>query len=271
MASKDTADSLMRVVVVDDDEDARLYFRDILQSTGDFTFAKDFANATEALAGIPCLRPDLAVMDICMPGLNGIECTKRLKRAMPGLKIVILTGTHDEDLERRSLQAGADAYLTKPVTADQCLATLRFVAARKTETGQDLQETKLESLPVQQQETRLPLSQRKWKQLAGAAGYDSKKLATLCNLSARQLQRDFHDNFGRSPQDYLNEERIKAAQQLLLSGHSVKAVAFELGFKQTSHFCRQFKLQINLTPLQYVAQAHGVTPCRSQTTNVAVG
>jgi DNA-binding NarL/FixJ family response regulator len=194
MASKDTVDSLMRVVVVDDDEDARLYFRDILQSTGDFTFAKDFANATEALAGIPCLQPDLAVMDICMPGLNGIECTKRLKRAMPGLKIVILTGTHDEDLERRSLQAGADAYLTKPVTADQCLATLRFVAVQKMETWQNLQETGPELLPDPQPETGPPLSPRESEVMISLAkGLLYKEISSKLGIShstVRKYQRN---------------------------------------------------------------------------------
>ena len=47
----------------------------------------------------------------------------------------------------------------------------------------------------------------KWEQLAGAAGYDARKLAKLYGHSVRQLERDFQDNFGRSPQDCLNEER----------------------------------------------------------------
>lgn len=196
MASKETADSLMRVVVVDDDEDARLCFRDILESTGDFAFAKDFANATEALAGIPCLRPDLAVMDICMPGLNGIECTKRLKRAMPGLKIVILTGTHDGDLERRSLQAGADAYLTKPVTADQCLATLRFVTAHKTETEQDVQEIASEPLPVPQPKTCPPLSPRESEVMTSLAkGLLYKEISGKLGISYSTVHKYQHSIF----------------------------------------------------------------------------
>jgi AraC family transcriptional regulator len=94
-----------------------------------------------------------------------------------------------------------------------------------------------------------------WEQLAGTARYDAKKLARLCHLSVRQLERDFHRGLERSPQDWLNEQRIKAAQQLLLSGQSVKVVALELGFKQPSHFCRQFKSLHNLTPSQFASQA----------------
>jgi len=109
-----------------------------------------------------------------------------------------------------------------------------------------------------------------WEQLAGAAHYDAKELARFCSLSVRQLERDFHRDLGCSPQDWLNEQRIKAAQQLLLSGQPVKKVALELGFKQVSHFCRQFKSQNHLTPSQFAVQIQ-TDACRSQITNVAGG
>lgn len=100
-------------------------------------------------------------------------------------------------------------------------------------------------------------SLERWEQLAGAARYDAKELARLCHLSVRQLERDFRRNLERSPQHWLNEQRIKAAQQLLLAGDPVKKVAFDLGFKQVSHFCRQFKSQYHLTPSQFEATGNG--------------
>jgi AraC-like DNA-binding protein len=99
------------------------------------------------------------------------------------------------------------------------------------------------------------MTRQGWEQLAGKARYDAKELAKLCNLSVRQLERDFRRILERSPQGWLNEQRIKAAQQLLLSGQPVKVVALELGFKQSSHFCRQFKSQTQLTPTEFAAQA----------------
>ena|ERR1700744_3487031 len=90
-----------------------------------------------------------------------------------------------------------------------------------------------------------------WEGLAPMAHYDAKELAKLCRLSVRQLQRDFQQSYACTPQKWLNEQRIKAAQQLLLSGKSIKIVAHELGFKQTSHFCRQFKVYRQLTPSQF--------------------
>jgi CheY-like chemotaxis protein len=85
MAKAGTIDGRMRVAVVDDDSDTRLFFRDILQSETAFSFAGGFSNANEAITGIPRLQPDLVLMDISLPGMNGIECMKRLMRLMPQL------------------------------------------------------------------------------------------------------------------------------------------------------------------------------------------
>ena len=62
-----------------------------------------------------------------MPGMSGIECARRLKVAMPQLKIIVVSGLQDEDSMDKSLDAGADAYLIKPFSVEECLAILKFV------------------------------------------------------------------------------------------------------------------------------------------------
>ena len=106
---------------------------------------------------------------------------------------------------------------------------------------------------------------KEWENLAGEAHYRAETLAKLCQLSTRQLQRRFRIRVGKSPQAWLDDRRIAAAGQMLLSGKPVKAVAYDLGFKQVSHFCRMFKLRNKMTPLQFVV----VT--RESIGNVAVG
>jgi transcriptional regulator GlxA family with amidase domain len=96
------------------------------------------------------------------------------------------------------------------------------------------------------------VSKLELEKLAKTSNYEAKLLAKLCQVSPRQLQRDFKREFGRSPQDWLNEQRLVAAGQLLQDGASVKNVAFELGFKQASHFCRQFKTLYRQTPTEFV-------------------
>lgn len=91
-----------------------------------------------------------------------------------------------------------------------------------------------------------------WEQLAAVAFYRAAKLARLRSISERQLQRQIRRVFGCSPQEWLNELRVAAAEQLLLAGRSVKEVSFDLGFKQPSHFCRVFKSFKRMTPSEFV-------------------
>ena len=66
-------------------------------------------------------------------------------------------------------------------------------------------------------------------------------------------RRAFLDDLGRSPKAWLNEQRMIAARNLLFEGHSVKMVGCQLGFKQTSHFCREFKRSYCMTPSQFLS------------------
>ena len=116
---------------------------------------------------------------------------------------------------------------------------------------------------------RLLLVFGKWEGLAETSHYDANQLARLCGISTRQLQRYFRRNFNCSPQSWLNERRLLAAKALLLSGESVKKIALDLGFKQSSHFCRQFKSRNNMTPSQYAVSQ--ITRCRSEITDVVHG
>jgi AraC-like DNA-binding protein len=97
-----------------------------------------------------------------------------------------------------------------------------------------------------------PRSPQQWAELAGTAGYRARELARLCRLSDRQLRRVIQRQLGRSPQQWLNEQRIIAARRRLLTGEPVKVVALELGFKQSSHFCRQFKSANQMTATDFI-------------------
>jgi len=114
---------------------------------------------------------------------------------------------------------------------------------------------------------RLSLVHGEWGLLAETAHYNSNELARLCGVSTRQLQRHFRRCFYCSPQSWLNEQRLLAAQQLLLSGESIKKVALDLGFKQPSHFCRQFKIRTKMTPSEFALGAKSDS-CRCQITDV---
>lgn len=92
----------------------------------------------------------------------------------------------------------------------------------------------------------------RWAKLARECLYDERRVAKRCTVSVRQLQRYFLDDLGRSPKAWLNEQRMIAARNLLFEGNPVKAVACQLGFKQASHFCREFKRSYRMTPSEFL-------------------
>ena len=117
-----------RVLVVDDDRAVRDSLRRSLEFNGyDVVLASDGA---EALAGISAASPDLVVMDVMMPRLDGIETTKALRQAGNDLPILVLTARDAVGDRVEGLDAGADDYLTKPFALQELLARMRALLRR---------------------------------------------------------------------------------------------------------------------------------------------
>jgi DNA-binding NarL/FixJ family response regulator len=107
------ADRPISVCLVEDDRGTRETIVDLLKRAPSVTFLDSYATAEEALAKIPARCPDVALVDINLPGVSGIECVARLNEVAPELSVLMLT-THDEtDLIFESLRAGASGYLLK--------------------------------------------------------------------------------------------------------------------------------------------------------------
>jgi two-component system response regulator MprA len=116
------------VLVVDDDRAVRESLRRSLEFNG---FAVSLADdGAEALAGISGTRPDVVVMDVMMPRLDGIEATKALRAAGNDVPILVLTARDAVGDRVEGLDAGADDYLTKPFALQELVARLRALLRR---------------------------------------------------------------------------------------------------------------------------------------------
>jgi len=89
---------------------------------------------------------------------------------------------------------------------------------------------------------------QEWEVLAQKAGYRARELADLCQASLRTLERHFQKHYGVTVSEWLRELRLKQAYSVLQTGKSVKEVAFEHGYKQVSHFSREFKSHFGVSP-----------------------
>jgi two-component system response regulator MprA len=116
------------VLVVDDDKAVRESLRRSLEFNG---YAVSLAaDGAEALAGIGRIAPDVVVMDVMMPRLDGIEATKSLRKAGNDVPILVLTARDAVGDRVEGLDAGADDYLTKPFALQELLARLRALLRR---------------------------------------------------------------------------------------------------------------------------------------------
>lgn len=89
---------------------------------------------------------------------------------------------------------------------------------------------------------------QEWEVLAQKASYRARELAELCQASLRTLERHFQKHYDVTVSEWLRELRLKQAYDALQKGKSVKEVAFEQGYKQVSHFSREFKQQFGVSP-----------------------
>jgi DNA-binding NarL/FixJ family response regulator len=118
---------VIRVLLVDDQHLVREGFARLLRDIDDIEVVGEAADGAAAIAVALDTQPDLVLMDVRMPGMDGVEATERLVRAHPGLRVLILT-TFDLDEEvHRALRAGASGFLLKDTPYDQLVHAIRVV------------------------------------------------------------------------------------------------------------------------------------------------
>lgn len=120
-----------RVLVVDDHPMVRRGLRDFLALYDDFEVVGEAADGESALALASTTNPDVVLMDLRMPRLDGIAATRELRAGSPGVEIVALTGSVDEELVMAAIEAGAAGFVLKDAEADDIAAAIR--AARNGE------------------------------------------------------------------------------------------------------------------------------------------
>ena len=123
---------ICRVLLADDHQLVRAGLRKLLESLDAVTVVGEASDGLALLSLAEQLRPDLVVMDVAMPGLNGLEATARLKLAQPTARVMILSMHQNEDYVRQALRQGACAYLLKDAAPTELEAGLRAVMRGET-------------------------------------------------------------------------------------------------------------------------------------------
>lgn len=121
--------SKIRILLADDHALVRQGTRELLEREGDLEVIAEASNGEEAVRLACELSPDIALMDIAMPKLNGIEATRQIKASQSKVSVLVLTAYDDDQYIFALLEAGAAGYLLKNVSADELIVAIRAVAA----------------------------------------------------------------------------------------------------------------------------------------------
>lgn len=120
--------SKIRLLLVDDHEIVRAGIRMLFLAEPDMEIVGEAGSGSEAVAAVQQLTPDVVIMDVAMPGMNGIEATRQIKKANPETAVLALTMYEDEQYFFEMLNAGASGYIPKRAAPDDLVSAIRAVS-----------------------------------------------------------------------------------------------------------------------------------------------
>ncbi len=183
----------VRILLADDHPVVRLGIRNLLESHPEVAIVGEVADALQVVPQVEALRPDVLVLDLMMPGLNGLEITRRVTHSHPGTRVVVLSMHANEAYVIEALRNGAHGYVLKGSDAGELLQAIREVVAGGRYLSPPLSERAIEmyiekaaGAPLDAYET---LSRREREVLHLAAeGHTSPEIAARLFISARTVE-----------------------------------------------------------------------------------
>jgi len=192
----------IRVLVADDHAIVREGTRRVIESESDIEVVGEASDGEEAVSQATRLQPDVAIIDIAMPKLNGIEATRQIKALLPATAVLILTAYDNDQYIFSLLEAGAAGYLLKNVRGSELVDAIRSVHSGESVLHPVIARKVLQrfipSTPAAKGGTPELLSQRELEVLKLAAkGMSNKDIADKLYLSARTVQAHLSSIFNK--------------------------------------------------------------------------
>lgn len=145
----------VKIFLLDDHEIVRRGLRELFEAQEDFQVVGEASNAEEAMTRVPPTRPDVAVLDVRLPGTSGIEVCRDLRADMPELRCLMLTSFADDDALFSAVLAGASGYLLKEIRGPDLVSAVRRVAGGQSLIDPALTAGVMERLRGKQEDERI--------------------------------------------------------------------------------------------------------------------
>ena len=211
------------LLITDDHSIIREGLRLILETTDDIEVIGEAADGVEALRLVAEQQPDVLLMDLRMPGMDGLTAIEHLRRDYPQVAIVILTTYNEDDLMLRGLQAGAKGFLLKDTPRDTLLDTIHAAAKGKSLLGADVMKRMLAHTQTERKRPSVtsdsPLTERELQALRAVAdGKTNKGIALQMGITERTVKAHLASVYNKLGVDSRTAAIALAAQEGWLFG-----------------------------------------------------
>ena len=186
------------VLLVDDHPGVRWALSTLLKAEADLEVLGEADNGRDAVVLAQKTRPDVVIMDLSMPLLNGAEATRRICRTVPSTKVLVLSSYADDEFVDRLMEAGASGYVTKETAANVVVGAIRAVNAGKKFFSPDISRRLRRryaerDVPGQLLEMRTELTSRQVEVLELVAdGFSTKQIAAELGVSSKSVESCRH-------------------------------------------------------------------------------
>jgi two-component system response regulator NreC len=178
----------IRIVLADDHVLVRQGLKSLLEREG-FQVVAEASDGQEALAHVESLQPDIAVMDISMPTLNGLSAAQKMSRASPKTKTILLTQHDESQYIREALEAGVKGYVLKNQVASDLLLAIRQVSRGQVYLSPGVSSAVVEAYQAKSERSENPLTPRERQVLQLIAeGKSTKDVASLLGISVKTAE-----------------------------------------------------------------------------------
>jgi DNA-binding NarL/FixJ family response regulator len=219
--SEQESGHLIRVLLADDHALVREGTRRLLEAENDVEVVAEAASGEEAVDAAKQLHPDIAIMDIAMPGMGGIEATRTIKKYCPKTAILVLSAYDDEPYLLALLEAGAAGFLLKNVHGQELIEAIRAVSRGESVLHPPLAEKIMRRLTSRLMPPNRPaelLSEREFDVLCLAArGLPNKEIARRLGLSIRTVHSHLANIFTKMQVGSRTEAVLLALRQGMIS------------------------------------------------------
>jgi len=182
----------IKILIADDHGVLRAGLQALLQAEPDFQIVGEAADGSEVLRLAGSLQPDIVMMDISMPGLGGIETTRRLREDHPEIRVLILTVHEDRELLQEAIRSGASGYILKRAVKSELINAIHSVARGDLYVHPAMMRALISSVQVYNAEKRTiqePLTPREVEVLRLIVqGYTNVQIGEKLNISVRTVE-----------------------------------------------------------------------------------